>query len=466
MSVLRKDLRAIDADGAASNAMVGIGETYLPAFVLALTSNQLACGLVSTVPMVIGAAVQLLSPYALRRIGSYRAWVVLCATIQAAAFVPLVAAALIGRMPLVLVFGTAAVYWATGLAGGPGWNAWVETLVPHRLRTRYFAWRTRLCQLGLLAGFVAGGVTLQAGTRAGHAVSVFALLFAGAAVSRLLSALSLARQSEPSPPRDSLGRLPFAQAVGFLTQGPSGRLLLYILGMQMAVQVSGPYFNPYMLAHLELSYTGYVVLICAAYVAKIVALPAAGHLVDRCGADRVLWTSGALIIPLPVLWLVSHRFHYLFGVQLFSGCVWAAYELAMLLLFFESIPRARRVAVLTVFNLGNAVAIFAGSMVGAVLLSGLGADGRGYGAVFVASTLARALSLALLVRMPVAAFQAAFSSSRPATTLASAPKLRLVLGGGPSQIPKPDAVTAAFTPASTSKQNAECGQDFPKARAA
>ena len=51
MNELRKDLRAICADGAAWSVMVGVGETYLPAFVLALMASQLASGLVATMSM-------------------------------------------------------------------------------------------------------------------------------------------------------------------------------------------------------------------------------------------------------------------------------------------------------------------------------------------------------------------------------------------------------------------------------
>ena len=78
MSVLRKDLRAISADGAAASIMVGIGENYLPAFVLALTASQVACGLTPTVPQVLGALLQLAAPFALGRLRSHRRWVVVC----------------------------------------------------------------------------------------------------------------------------------------------------------------------------------------------------------------------------------------------------------------------------------------------------------------------------------------------------------------------------------------------------
>lgn len=61
VSELDRDLRAMSADGAAWSVMVGVGETYLPAFVLALSANQTASGLVATVPLMAGAVLQMLA---------------------------------------------------------------------------------------------------------------------------------------------------------------------------------------------------------------------------------------------------------------------------------------------------------------------------------------------------------------------------------------------------------------------
>src|SRR6202011_3259909 len=52
---IRKDLRASVADGASFSVMVGIGETYLPAFVLAMGMGEIAAGLISSIPLLVGA---------------------------------------------------------------------------------------------------------------------------------------------------------------------------------------------------------------------------------------------------------------------------------------------------------------------------------------------------------------------------------------------------------------------------
>ena len=399
-SVLRKDLRNSTAEGMAASVMVGIGETYLPVFVLALSGSQLACGLVTTVPLVIGAVLQLASPWLMRKCGSYRRWVSLCAFIQAATFVPLLVAAVTGHMSVVVVFALVAVYWATGLGGSGPWNAWMETLVPSRVRARYFAWRTRVCQWGIALGFVGGGAALQLADRWGIPLAVFALLFFLASASRLTSAGLLASQREPQPPRLGVARPSLTAIFHALTDGANGRLLMYLMAAQAAVQISSPYFNPYMLGELQFSYSIYVTVVCAAIVAKILFLPTVGRIADRVGVRRVFWISAAAIVPSSALWMASNDYRYLIAVQIYSGVAWCAFDLATLLLFFETIPRQKRVDVLAYFNLANSAATAGGSLLGAGILAILGANHTAYLTLFALSSIARAAAIVLLVRVP------------------------------------------------------------------
>jgi hypothetical protein len=399
LTTARTDLRLSTAEGTATNVMVGIGETYLPAFVLALSGSQLACGLVSTLPLVMGATLQLASPWLLRLCGSYRRWVTLCAAVQAATFVPLLVAALTGRMSVAAVFALVAVYWATGLGASGPWNAWMETLVPAPVRVRYFALRTRINQWGIVAGFLAGGVALQTADRLGIPLAVFALLFFLAAASRFVSVKLLTLQREPQPPRRAAAMSP-AAAFRWLGSGENGRLLLYLMAAQAAVQIAGPYFNPYMLGELHFSYTIYAVVICAATVAKIYFLPTVGRIADRVGVKRVFWTSAVASVFVPALWLTTHNWIYLVFVQVFSGMAWCAFDLATLLLLIETIPRQKRVDVLAFFNLANSLAMAGGSLLGAAILAALGAHRHAYLALFAVSAVGRALAIVILVKIP------------------------------------------------------------------
>ena len=199
-----------------------------------------------------------------------------------------------------------------------------------------------------------------------------------ASASRFTSAGLLASQREPQPPRSGAPRPSLTAIFHALTDGANGRLLLYLMAAQAAVQISGPYFNPYMLGELQFSYSIYAIVVCAAIVAKILFLPTVGRIADRVGVRRVFWISAAAIVPVPALWMVSNNCGYLIAVQIYSGMAWCAFDLATLLLFFETIPRQKRVDVLAFFNLANSAATAGGSLLGAGILAVLGANRQAY----------------------------------------------------------------------------------------
>jgi MFS family permease len=397
---LRRDLRLILGEGAAHSLMVGLGESYLPAFVLAMGMGQVAAGLVATIPLLAGAVLQLVSPAAVSLLGSHRRWVVTCAAIQGASFLPLSAAALAGWLPVAAMFALAAVYWGAGLGTSPAWSTWVDTLVPSRMRARYFSRRTRINQIATLAGFVLGGCSLQWGLAGEMRLQVFAVLFLLAAVARFASTALLASQSELAPLALGHAHVSMREFFGRFRRAGDGRLLVYLLAVQAAAQLAGPYFTPYMLGPMGLSYVQYVTLIAVSFAAKAVALPALGSLAERCGTRRLLWLGGIGIVPISALWLVSDSFAFLIGVQVLAGTTWAAYELAMFLLFFETIRPAERTSMLTNFNFAHSLATALGSLAGGALLLVLGKHSQTYLLLFALSSAARALTLVGLRHVP------------------------------------------------------------------
>jgi MFS family permease len=397
-AVLRRDLRAIIGDGVAFSVMVGTGESYIPAFALAAGLGEITAGLVATLPMLVGAAFQLVTPAAVRRLGSQRRWVVFCASAQAASFAPLLIAALAGRLSRSVLFFSAALYWGFGMATGAAWNTWMTQIVPRRVRSRFFAVRARWSQVAVLAGLIAGGASLQIWADAQRPLLLFAALFGIALLSRAVSARFLASQSEPAGAvPDSMRISPTAFWATF--RDPAhGRLLLYLIGTTMVVNVSAPYFTPFMLGPLELSYGEYAVLTGIAFVARIAAMPALGSLAHRAGSQRLLWIAGLGIVPLPAMWLITQHFAWLLVVQVLAGIAWGAFELATLLVFFDHIPDHQRTSVLSMFNLANALAVVIGAGVGSLLFRSFGPELAGYFVLFVVSSCLRVAGLLWLRR--------------------------------------------------------------------
>ena len=409
----RRNLRVSIADGAAYSLMVGCGESYVPAFALALGLGPVASGLTASVPVIAGALLQLFAPWALARAGTNRGWVVACTTVQALSFVPLVWWALRGHAGLVELLVAASVYWGAGMAGVPAWTAWIATLVPARVRTAYFASRNRLGQFSVFIGFVAGGLALQFGERRGATLQAFAAIFVAAAICRLVSTALLVACGEPEPPGRVVSAGDADAGVGGLVRRastalrgmaarPSGRLVAFLCCFMFGAHFAGPYFTPYMLKELGFSYHAYLLVFGTSFLTKAVVLPGLGRLASRIGSFGLLGLATLAITPLSLLWLPSADVRWLVVVQVVAGACWAAYELAVSILLLDAIGAEERTGVVTVYNLALAVATVAGAGCGGIILRWLGEDRAAYATVFAVSCLLRAAALPLLrrVRLP------------------------------------------------------------------
>lgn len=402
---LRANLRAIYLDGVAYSLMVGMGETYIPAFAVALGLSSVLSGLVATLPMLAGALLQLFSTRIVERLGSHRRFVILCVGVQAASFLPLVVAALLGHVPAALLYLFAALYWAAGMAANPAWNVWVQTLVPRRMRIHYFAVRSRALHIANFVGMFCAGWILDAGVReridpagdAGTPLYGFAIIFAFAALWRSLSTAMLARQTEPVPMPPRMRRVAPMEVVRRFRHGRDGRLLAYMFAVQFAWQVASPYFTPYMLGPLRFSYAEYMQMQAAAVFVKFVSLPMHGWIARRFGVRALLWVGGIGIVPTVLPWLFSENYGVLLAGQLVSGVAWSAYELATFLLFFDAIDPSERTSVLSTYNLGHALATAIGSLAGGFLLHA--GDATAFRVVFATSCALRLATIFLLRRV-------------------------------------------------------------------
>ena len=392
-SRLRRDLALVRADGVAFSLMVGVGETYLAAFALALGNSDVAAGLLSALPMLAGGVLQLIAPAAMHRASSYRSWVMVWAGLQATSFLPLVAAAWLGAAPIALLFACACLYWGCGLATAPAWNAWVTQIVPARIRSRYFGARQSAAQLGVLIGLIAGGLILHESDGDPRA---FAVLFAAAFVFRAVSTTVISRQSLPQG-----GRRPQGARARDLLRGAwrsrSRGMVLSILICNAAVNLASPFFTPFLLVQSHLRYGEFMTLLAANFLGKIAIYPLLGRIARRAGIRQLMAVGAIGIAPLPLLWTLSSSVTYLFAVQGLAGMFWAAFELSILLSFLDVPDDQERTALIATYHFVNTAAVAGASLLGGALLAALGQDRDAYLWIFSASAVGRAIGLALLL---------------------------------------------------------------------
>lgn len=396
---VRKDLRNITLEGSAYSVMAGLGEASFPAYVLALGHSQVSASLVTALPLFLGSLLQNLCPPLLKKVGSLRRWMVGAVLLQGLFLMALSQAS----SSLALIFAAISLYWAANWACGPAFNTWVETLVPRGVRPAYFARRTALCKLIEFSCILAAGWFLTQGKSSGHVILTFTLLFMGAGLARIVSALFISQQTDARLP-EGFRVLSFGQAYQSVKASPQARALFYLLGAQFSLQIAVPLVSPFLLAVHKLDYLPYMLVISALVASRIVALRFLGTQVRRIGPRQLFWLSGVGLVPVPLLWLlIGPHVALMVLLQAYTGFLMAAYDLAVMMTYMEAIPAADRTSVLTRFSVVQTLAMLGGAGVGSCILLTVGSSYAGYAVAFGLSVLARTFALRLLRLVPVPA---------------------------------------------------------------
>jgi MFS family permease len=394
-----RSLRASIASAMCDAVMVGASESYLSAMAVALGHRDGALALLTTVPLLCGAIAQLVSKEIVRTVGGRKRLVTVAAGTQAAVHIALVCIALFRVDSFAALFVTAIAYWVSGLALAPAWNSWLADLTSRVDRTRFFAWRSAIAQVVLLAAYAGAGFVLDAGRHRGVVLVAFAALFAIAGVSRAASAALVARLHDPRAVTTS----PLAPLVARLRGAAAAsrwRVAVFVAAFMFGANVAIPFFAPYMLRTLELDFVRYMSLTAIAIAVKAVAFPIWSRVAHRLGLRAVLLfgTFGAAVVA--ALWGRVHDIAGLHAVQALSGVSWSAYELASFQLLLRSAPDEHRESFFSLQAPLMSLAQVCGGLCGALLLR---ATDVGYEIAFVASSFLRAAPCALLLAPVVTA---------------------------------------------------------------
>ena len=392
---LERTLEASIWDGAFYSAMIGLGESYLAPFALALGMNEVLTGQLAVIPILLGSVLQLFAQHGVNRLRSRRKWVVVCASVQAIALVWVAILGLVRGRPEWL-FLMATGYWAAGMSAGPAWNAWISTVVPPEMRIHFFARRTRLIQLFTLGGLVSAGIVLYHGKQSTHYIEIFSGLFVLAAFCRAVSTWFLTQQPDTvTHPADAGGRL--WPSLAPLKVPFTAAFVVFLFSMNLAVHWSAPYFTPYMLKQLKLDYLSYMFLVSVAFIARVLSYPLLEWLAERRGTQMLLLIGCLGVAPSPILWTFSDNFFYLVVLQAYAGFCWGSYELGVALTLFERFQGGKLAQFSTIVNFLNSVAMVTGSALAASSFGAGAPRASDYHRVFQASSLMRLLPILLLV---------------------------------------------------------------------
>ena len=366
---IRRSLMLSVVDGAFYAAMVGFGESFFVAYAVYLGANNIHIGLLGSIPQALASFAQVASGRLIHLFRTRKRLVLAGVFLQALMFIPICLSGYAGVAAIGLLITSVTLYWVFGMSAGPAWNSWMGDLTEHAERASYFGKRSTIAGLATFVTMLAGGYVLQRFTdsAAGQLLG-FVCIFGLAFICRMLSLASLAGKYEPAY-RSEEERT--SSAVSIMRDEGLGNFrsfVLFLSLMSLSVNLSAPFFTPYMLKDLGFDYMTFTVINSAAIIAKLLSMPLWGRVADRHGSRSVFSAMGFLLPVIPVLWVFMDDVWQILLLQLFAGVVWGGYEVASFSFMLDITRPKERISCVAYYNLMNGLAVFAGAMLGGLIV--------------------------------------------------------------------------------------------------
>ncbi|MEH2455470.1 MFS transporter [Nostoc sp.] len=361
---IRTSLRASTTDSVlAAVYSLGTGGILLSNFLVELGASPVIFGMLSSIPMLVNLVQPLgayLSErsnsrfqYSLRTHGIGRLlWLVLVISIAGVSW------GVVNTHQLVIL--TLLIVLFSNLLGGLGtasWLSWVAMIVPRQLRGRYFGIRNSAASLTNLVCIPMAGLAVShwyGGTLQGYGVIllvgiVFGIMGLGCQYFQVdmnpqsqntyYGKLPQASEIQPEVAKDESSEIVQSihpsqnQLADSLWKNSNFlRFLLYFSFWTLAVSLSSPFFNLYMLDRLDLDVSYVTIYNSLQAGATLLMLILWGKLADKIGNRPILICIGILVAATPLLWLgigVNRLDIWLWLplLHILSGGTWAAIDL-------------------------------------------------------------------------------------------------------------------------------------------
>ena len=360
-------LNASIRDGVSHSVMLGTGETYLGVFGIFLQASTLQIGLLATLPLVFEAVAQWISALALDRFRSRRTVIVVWALFQALLWLPVALLPFLFGPGSVAAVSLICLVTLNHVASGfihPVWSSLMGDLVPIEIRGRFFGNRNRLTGMSSFISLLLAGSILHLFKNAGMAAAGFLVVFIVAMLARFSSAYWMGRYHDPPYHVQPEQVFSFWQFLRRSRQSNFAKFVFFFAVTNFAVSFSSPYFALYMLRDLQLSYMQFTVVSGVATLFQFLTFRYWGGLSDRFGNKKIMNLCGWGIGIVPLCWLFSTNLLYLCLVQVFSGLVWAGFNLAAANFIYDACSPPKRARCVAYRGIVTSVFVFAGSMAG------------------------------------------------------------------------------------------------------
>lgn len=369
-----QNLKASTLDGMFHAVMLGFGETYLTACAVFLNASPFEITMLIALPPFLGALGHWLGVHYIERGMSRRNVLVKAGVLHSILWLPIAVMPEFGpnKTGIIIFSIFLTAYHFIGSFMAPAWNSLIGDLVPEKNRGDFFGYRAKLCGMAsFLALCIAGWLLFlfQDKSHTSSSALGFSMIFLIAGLARGISTYWLSKHSDPEY---KISKSSFFSFIDFLKRthrSNFAKFVFYVSIINGAAAFSAPFFAVYMLVELKMSYLRYMVVIATAVLAQYITLRRWGALSDKYGYKKILNLCAVGAAINPVLWLFFNSIEAIIFIQIFSGVVWAGFNLSASNFMFDAVTPQKRARAAASQSTVSGTMVFIGTSIAAIFVT-------------------------------------------------------------------------------------------------
>ncbi|KJJ84082.1 major facilitator superfamily protein [Candidatus Omnitrophus magneticus] len=362
---IRKSLRFSLFDGMAASIMAGLTQDYFVPFLLLLGGTAKHVGIINALPNLFASLFQFKTAELEEFLKSRRKTIVLFVLLQVLTIIPILFIVFKGAGHPVLFITFVICFTVFGALSTASWGSLMADIVPKNKRGEYFGWRNRIL------GFITVGSSLSAGIILNYMKKInifhgFFIIFLTAFLARIISAYFLSRMYEPSVEYKKEHFFSFSQFLSRTHKSNFAKFVIFVALLNFTVNIASPFFAVFMLRDLHFNYLIFTIVTISAPITAHLSITRWGKHADHAGNLKIIRLTAPIVGIVPLWWLVSQNWVFLIFAQIFSGYVWAGFNLSTSNFIYDAVTPEKRTRCIAYFNVLNGIALSFGAILGGI----------------------------------------------------------------------------------------------------
>jgi MFS family permease len=366
----KESLRFSFLDGIFASGMTGFTQEYFTPFLLLLGGIAKHVGMLNALPNFFASLIQLKSADFTESLNSRKKIINIFVLFHALMLLPMVIMALLCRGKPAVFITYVILFTSLGALAYPAWGSLMADLVAKDKRGTYFGWRNRILGFIIVAAAFIAGFILQMMKRL-NIFYGFVIIFSLAFIFRMISWYFLTRMYEPPLGQTKKNHFTLFHFLARIRESNFAKFVLFASMMSFSVNLAAPFFAVLMLNDLHFSYMLYTIITITATLTVYLMIDRWGRHADRVGNLKIVKFTSPLIGLIPVLWIFSRHPAFLIFAQLFSGFLWAGFNLCTTNFIYDAVSPEKRTRCISYFSVLNGLALSVGALLGGFLLQRL-----------------------------------------------------------------------------------------------